>query len=566
MFVNKKVFFRHLKELKISLNKGRPITKARIEAVDDPRNAITHAVAMECLCKGRNPALLANVDSTQFLYDQSNGGRILVASKADEQRYLHESHTGLFVKYISIYFANGYAAPPVLLCANDNIEEGTYICETVQLLSHSTDPHAFGYLVWTKTRAGNVAFFKWLFLTVIFPAIESQRSSCGFDENSETYMDDSYAVFTLDGEQQQIMACSDTDVSAVSLSSRTRLLKLCASCSLIHQLCDLCPIYRNSKKDMQHIAALDYENTSLKRNIETSLSLHNETLNLSAEEKQKVVKALLKVIGVLKKNVTFNNIVNGAKKAGMLGSSDNWSETVRMQIFAASTHTFTAVEWQIIESHWDELTQFFLDNGLITDEYMDSLGIPRGQYDVSHVNREELAEFRWRITCLNHDAIHESISARRAEKHAREEQLRVAQEQRERINSAKVNIKPILDESENICKHAATVKLTLTNNALAAKSKHIEAKRLNLRSRRLPIIKTLRETAEDALNAGKQFYSEICEKLKSIKDYFRCGEVDSAEQAKVDIAGLAISIENISINTMNIQQLIAFELENLSPA
>ena len=46
---------------------GRSITTVRIEAVDDPRNAIVQSVVLDSLCRDRLPCLIGNFDSTQFM-------------------------------------------------------------------------------------------------------------------------------------------------------------------------------------------------------------------------------------------------------------------------------------------------------------------------------------------------------------------------------------------------------------------------------------------------------------------------------------------------------------------
>lgn len=139
------------------ITKGRTITKARVEAVACPRNAIVHAVSLETLCKGRHPCLIGNCDSTQFMgsgdYDSCE---LLVVVKEAEQQYevrtIRDEETVVFVKYFSIYFCNGYAAPPIFIVAREELEPGMFLYEKVPLLHHSMDPVKYGYIVWAKTR------------------------------------------------------------------------------------------------------------------------------------------------------------------------------------------------------------------------------------------------------------------------------------------------------------------------------------------------------------------------------------------------------------------------------
>jgi len=143
------------KRLNISQNKGRPISEARVIAVDDPRNAVTHAVAMDVHCKGRLDALKGNFDFTQFmgLATDNGDGKVLVAKSNGnhvEARKCQPGETCIFVKYLSIYFCNGYAGPPVFVIANENVPENSFIVERVSLMTQSDDPGHFGYRIWCQ--------------------------------------------------------------------------------------------------------------------------------------------------------------------------------------------------------------------------------------------------------------------------------------------------------------------------------------------------------------------------------------------------------------------------------
>ena len=103
--------------------------------------------------------------------------------------------TCIFVKYLSIWFCNGYAGPPVFVIANENVPENSFIVERVSLMTHSDDPSHFGYLFFSKTRGFGVNSFIWVWQNIIFPLIDQLRNSCGLNKEDEDYI--TRAAFTF---------------------------------------------------------------------------------------------------------------------------------------------------------------------------------------------------------------------------------------------------------------------------------------------------------------------------------------------------------------------------------
>ena len=86
-------------------------------------------------------------------------------------------------------------------------------------LTDSTEPSAFGYLLVTRTRAGNRRSASWIAMHVILPFIESLRNAVSesmSDEERET--GDLSSVFTLDGEKIGIDAWNDAEGEIFILS------------------------------------------------------------------------------------------------------------------------------------------------------------------------------------------------------------------------------------------------------------------------------------------------------------------------------------------------------------
>jgi hypothetical protein len=348
------------KRLNISQNKGRTISEARVIAVDDPRNAVTHAVAMDCHCKGRLACLKGNFDFTQFmgLATDNGDGNVLVARSNGnhvEARKCQPGETCIFVKYLSIYFCNGYSGPPVFVIANENVPENSFIVERVSLMTQSDDPSHFGYLFFSKTRGFGVDAFIWVWLHVIFPLIDQLRNSCGLNEHDEDYITRATFTFIQDGEAQGIEATQNPDIIKHCKDNFINLLKSAQSCSLIQQLCDLATIYRDSKSDLATIQVDEYRNEALSSHLNNAIDKNQETLKYTLGEKRKLITIMLKIVAVLKKNVTHKAIVSAATKAGMIGATETWDTVTRRLPFQASTHSWQGCEMKNIFDNWEAL-------------------------------------------------------------------------------------------------------------------------------------------------------------------------------------------------------------------
>lgn len=533
------------KRLGISMQKGREISHARVEAVDDPRNAITHGIALESFCKDRLPSLMGNMDSTQFMGIADNSNCQIMVAKSNgriEARKEHAAETALFIKYISIYFTSGYSAPPILMCANEMVPEDEYFVDKVSLLSHSDSPHDYGYLAWTHTRAGNVNFFKWVFSEVVFPVIKEIRASSGLDESSEDYHDKAAAVFFLDGEAIQIQATQDPDILSQSDSALVYLFKHCASCSLIHQMCDLSSVYRNTKRDVATISEMEYKNVSLETHIRRSIDSKNDILSYTSNEKDKLVRICLKVIACLKKYINHQSIVKAGKDAGMLGESKSWPTIARKVPFQKSTHTWTALEFRNIFDQWDNMMEYFCNHGTLPDAYMDTLDLPRGQYDTTCVYKEDYVEYRWRITWLNHATVITAIRLRRNEKLAAASEAEAKKREGQRIKDSKFETDPILTCAKGFIDEAKSSKDNAVTQARVAMDAHIKAKKMH--SEGVAEAKIARDDADEALNEAKIAFSDAKETFQEAISSAKNGDIIATREATAEVKKLAAIVSD----------------------
>lgn len=515
----------------VSKVKGRRISQARVDAVDDPRNPITHAAAVEVMCKGRSPSLVVNWDTTQFSCRADDAeGKILVSrrlcSQGVEGRSMSSGELAVFIKYLSIYWAIGNAAPPILIVANDNLDSEEIVVEKVFLLSHLSGPLDFGYIMWVKSRGMNLAAFQWCFEHVLIPLCREMRESLGFDL-ADPMCDKEAAMtaFFMDGEQLGVAAANSETVVAKCREELISLNKYPASTSLIYQLCDLATIYRDTKKDVHDVQFPDYNSPALEKNINEAFLKNEEKLKLSEGSRKKHIRALLKIIYALKTRVTHKNIVDAAKKANVTGDIETWDEFNTKSIFGKCTHKFTVPEWAAIEKAWPAVLTEFREKGQISDAFMDEHDLPRGRFD--DVFKENRSEYRWRSALLNHEFVLSIVNEQLKEK----ESSLIAQEERrveaDRIKASKVITAPFLARLEKMDSDIRSAKPDLIAIVNSCERGHIdESKRRGKEDDTVLQLKSFRDSSKALGAKVQELHKDFISLRDRIKEAAKRGDTD----------------------------------------
>ena len=519
------------KRLNISQNKGRPISEARVIAVDDPRNAVTHAVAMDVHCKGRLDALKGNFDFTQFmgLATDNGDGKVLVAKSNGnhvEARKCQPGETCIFVKYLSIYFCNGYAGPPVFVIANENVPENSFIVERVSLMTQSDDPGHFGYLFFSKTRGFGVNSFVWVWQNIIFPLIDQLRDSCGLNKEAEDYITRAAFTFIQDGEAQGIEATQNPDIIKHCKDNFINLLKSAQSCSLIQQLCDLATIYRDSKSDLATIQVDEYRNEALSSHLNEAIVKNEATLKYTLGEKRKLITIMLKIVAVLKKNVTHKAIVSAAKKAGMIGATETWDSVTRRVPFQASTHSWQGGEMRNVLDNWEGLKTLWNQKGELPDRDLDDLGIVRGSHEKHQGYKEDLVEYRRRTSWLNHSHMIADINSRHEAK--AQEQVRKANAKRikEQQGAAKLITDPLLQKMKITLDESKKLVKEVEAHTEKCRRFHVDSKTAKKDSCILNYAKSLRDECEKIQEEAKRVSKSMSERFNQATEAAKKQEVD----------------------------------------
>ena len=457
-----------LDRAEVRVVKGRVITMARWLALQDPRAPICSTIANELYVMNKLPNLVLNFDDTTYVVSSDGKCRILLSSNAPPEldtRFLSNSELPMGVKVRVTIAANGYASPPVFVIANDNVPVGTIIAVKVKGLSHSTDPTAEGTLIFASTRGGNVEMNKYYYEKLLCPEIVKIRAGCTFPEGATDF--DKSATVCLDGEDSQVKALLLPLVRALLKETNVDALKSNASLSLAEQALDAGDMFRGGKLKMSTLTSEQAFDASLSLSIAAALNHPSlAVLKLPAGKITKIVDALLKVTNVLKRVTTYDAIIDSFKKVGQAGTKDTWVTLNRPRAFGltskgqtTSLYKFSALEWRHIQLHWDEMKESFRSNGRLSDEVMDTLGMPR--FEGKPGNHEDKALSHQRTTLLTD----EETIARYDEYHLAKQQAAAAAVAKKTADDARKGDKevgaPILEECRVRLQGAVEVKIII---------------------------------------------------------------------------------------------------------
>ena len=398
--------------------KGRKISKARVENVDSYRNATTMACFCEAKCKGKDPGLMGNTDPTLFctLCDDHDCKVMYVGmdenSNPDlpstaEARFISDNENALFIKVIPTVFADGNSAPLVYCCQDDRLDPNDFLALKVDGLSDNVRPGAFGYLIFTKTRAGNFESTKWIAMNCVLPYIRdivtAKAKAHGMTVLEAVETGKFASIFTMDGEKVGMDAWNHQEVIDFMDKYDIELHKFAASCSLIQQALDMGPIFRNSKATLKTgINYMDhYQDDTLQLNIRKQLKTLEHRLTFTEGYLKKLVRGLLQVTFCLRRHMGVVNNKRGFEKSGMLAPADNWEFYGREIPFNHCTTKHTVAEKRVTWNAMPLLIARYIEEGELSDRFMDDNHIKRSESEIG-VFKEDRVDNRQRNIHVNH--------------------------------------------------------------------------------------------------------------------------------------------------------------------
>jgi transposase-like protein len=432
-----------LKKAQASANPLAPrlLNPSRMSAVSDPRGPITHAVMCKGLCYGRPPQLILNSDATHFLIESDDKRTKVLFVKqgeGDEPRMASTANAlNWALKYILTIHAGGAAAPGVFVLSDPLLSPEDMKMRKVKLLSHDPSASAFGYLVYLQRRSGNTKFWKWFMKELVLPFIAGIKAGLfgddvevGDDEDGQCpILHSKVAVYSSDGEAGQVFNITkDPEMCKLLDDGGIVCPKLNPSRSLFEQGADLARVFSNTKGQLRNASGGDVFNPRLRDFIVAALKeLKAEGVNIDPAQMERVATGLMCVVDALVNHCTAHNIKQGFVKSGMVGPPETWDDVTLRVPFGrhgvengqnTPYYKFTSDDWRKINEHFDDMVERFLMEGTLTDEYLDSLGMPRAEGQTQ--DKDQLVVYRWRTTILNNPSVLQVLRDR-AKKKAEEE-------------------------------------------------------------------------------------------------------------------------------------------------
>jgi hypothetical protein len=258
--------------LDIKGRKAQVKPPARINAEKDCRNAFSMFCLASAFSEGLMKEMVFNWDATQYKISE-DGEFLVVVRNGDEETKTPtvegNGDTNLFIKYYHLCNAAGQVSVPVLLIADPILGEEELVATRCKGGGSTDAPSEnYSWVVYTKTRAGNAAFYRWYAETVVAPFITEIRNyhECKNEDGSPMR-----AFVTCDGEAKQIEVFQEPAMIQLFRDSLIDFGKTPASCSGIAQASDVSRFFSNTKRAMtREVHEARIENITLSAQLEKS--------------------------------------------------------------------------------------------------------------------------------------------------------------------------------------------------------------------------------------------------------------------------------------------------------
>ena len=306
----------------------------------------------------------------------------------------------------------------VVHVAVETMNEEEFHFAIVQGLSTSFGNTSFGKIMFTKTRAGSSASWKWYYQNIVLPTINISRNTYNYRNIDGSVM---HYVLSSDGENVALEAGMDGEIRDQMNKSYIDFIKLSPSTSGIHQANDRAPTFRSVKDGMDNLARNGVnlsENTVLEDSIKEayqSLSVKYPHAKETAEFIRKIYRGCLKLVYVFKgKYLKEDHIKQGFTVTGphretpspvpsdpLLRGLDQ-SSVDYDRILDQAYCEFPTEERQRMKEAMPSMITELLANGKISNQFMDSLNIMQA---LNHYDRDELVLNRQYARILTHDNV-----------------------------------------------------------------------------------------------------------------------------------------------------------------
>ena len=406
-----KLLCKNAARARIKFGKGQKTTTARWREGRDLRNMATMAAANSLY--GDVPMqLMGNVDATAFVVDfdeerllayvedakpsKSKGKKKAPVAKKQAQALTRVGPAvlGVYVKVFTLMSASGYVSTTFLM-DDPSLGPEAFVHFPVQGLSMSIDPKSSSEMCFCFTRQGNLAFFSFLFGTVVPSFEESMRQLAPKGSRAAPF----YLI--IDGEETQSAVMQSDTLRTMLDFGKVVVVKGPASCSgQCGNPADMGNFFKAWKSSMRGaIVSLDNTDEGLTERLQEAMADPTQGLKLAAARIRKITSSLVRIVKsgahvadiprVIREGFSFLGLYPLDVSRTLQCCSGNYSptemETTRLAI--------------------PKLAELMLANGQITETEMDDLGIPRSEdWDENVKDKDERPQQNQRALVLTHQS------------------------------------------------------------------------------------------------------------------------------------------------------------------
>ena len=290
-------------QLNAATTTGQSKTEARVKAEADPRNAYSEALMLNAYQSNIDPALILNCDATQYFVRNSGEGDdllVYIIDVTDDSPVTkiaqNTGDMGIFVKSYTLVSASGSMGPMVLVCADDSLDEDGLVVKQLNGISHIKDSSFYGYVVFTKTRAGSVSFYRWFVEEIICDYVQRVRTDIG--------LDDMPAFFSTDGEQRQIETFMEA--RSIALLEQAKIIdgKHSASYSAKGNALDMGNYFKATKTRVKHLSKAMVESNTYRLRAKLDDYMRESHPSWTKDKRNHHIDAICRIVTASQK--TYN--------------------------------------------------------------------------------------------------------------------------------------------------------------------------------------------------------------------------------------------------------------------
>lgn len=352
-------------------------TKAHDREENDCRNAVSYGIGICSATADLNDEDCFSFDASSFETHRNGSlNEQLVAIVCDDEEKNNDSPISSNTPSVLCYsikgqFASsrgGNVAPVVVIIADASLEKGIFKVHEVLGLCVTGSANDVGYIVFSSTRAGSVSLWKWWITDVFVPFILQCRRL------QKSRIDHS-SFFTADGEDFMLEALTSPDILELFKSHNIGGGKIPASYSPIAAAWDKSKaLFQGSKKAIKTLSPLDVINTGLSE----LLGVVMKSSGLTPSHQKNAIEGVVKLKAACVEKMNPTHVRHSYEHVGqrvLLNNHKVGPDFETILTLCIKKNTLTAQQKQTIIGQYEPLKAFNDEHGMITDEFMSSVGI-----------------------------------------------------------------------------------------------------------------------------------------------------------------------------------------------